>query len=380
MKNNRLLMWFLLLNKRLYKKATFIVILALIPILVFGYNLLSEGESGIVTVALANESDDPLTEAIFADLREDSQLVRYIECESDEEAIRLVEAGKVDSAWLFPSQMSKRMAAFVESGSERDAVVRVLTRENNVLLMLAGEKLSGTLFKSAAETFYLNFAREQSEVLASLSDEELLAYYDAVNTTDQLFSFDSIEGGSTEESTNSSHYLTAPVRGLLAVVTVLCGLATAMYYMQDQRFGTFSQLAERKRPLAELGCQLISILNVSVAVLISLALSGMASSPIKELVALLLYAPCTAAFCMVIRRLCGNLRALSTLLPLLIVAMIAICPIFFDLGALRQLQYLFPPTYYINAIYNSKYYLYMLFYTIAAFTVYFLTGKLFRRT
>lgn len=371
-------MWFWLLSKRLYKKATFLVIMALIPILVFGYSMVADDESGIVTVALAKEDEDALAEQIIAELRQNSRLIRFIDCEAPEDAEALVIAGKADSAWIFPSNMQACIDRFVESGSERDAFVRVIERESTVPLMLAREKLGGILFKYSSETFYLSYARENAADLDSLSDEQLLGYYDGVNAADELFAFSYLDPAQSTEDA-STGYLMAPVRGLLAVVITLCGLATAMYYIHDKNAGTFAWIAEKKLPFTEFGCQMISILNVSVVVLITLTAVGMTTSFGRELLALALYALCTAAFCMMIRRLCVNLRVLGTLLPLLIIAMLVICPVFFDLGALRELQYLLPPTYYINAIYNDKYLLYMAVYTLAASTIYFLSGKLLKR-
>lgn len=373
------LTWFALMSKRLYKKASFLLILALIPTLVIGYGVIADDDSGIVTVALAKEADDELTDLVFADLQQDSELVRYIVCDSPEGAEALLVSGKADSAWIFPSDLSGRIEAFAKSGSARNAFIRVIEREENVLLLLARERLSATLFTYTAESLYLDFTRENSGTLASLSDKELLTYYDEVNVTDTLFSFDELNEGQDSEADGSSNYLLSPVRGLLAVVTVLCGLATAMYFIKDKEAGAFAWIPERRLPLTELCYQLVSVLNLSLVSAISLALSGTTASLLKELAALLLYALCTAVFCMMLRRLCGDLHLLGMLLPLLTVAMLAICPIFFDLGALRELQYLFPPTYYINAVYNGKYFLYMGFYTLAVCLVYFLTGKLFKR-
>ena len=61
------------------------------------------------------------------------------------------------------------------------------------------------------------------------------------------------------------------------------------------------------------------------------------------------------------------------------VVMLVVCPVFFDLGALRELQYLFPPTYFINAVYSDKFLLYMPLYTLVLAAVYFLTGVILNR-
>ena len=60
------------------------------------------------------------------------------------------------------------------------------------------------------------------------------------------------------------------------------------------------------------------------------------------------------------------MRGLGTVLPLIIVASLVICPVFFDVGELRHAQYALPPTYYINAVYDHRYLVYMAAYTLLA--------------
>ena len=48
----KLLLWFLMLSKRLYKKPTFLVLILLIPVLMFGYIAISGGESGVMTIGM----------------------------------------------------------------------------------------------------------------------------------------------------------------------------------------------------------------------------------------------------------------------------------------------------------------------------------------
>ena len=105
----RLLRCFLLLCKRLYKKLTFVVLLALIPVLVFGYGQTAQEESGLLTVALASrpEQVEDLTRQVWDELLE-SQVVRYIECGSPQEARRLVEEGQADTAWIFEENMEEK--------------------------------------------------------------------------------------------------------------------------------------------------------------------------------------------------------------------------------------------------------------------------------
>lgn len=368
----KLILWFGLLTKRLYKKITFLAILLLIPALVLGYSATAGEDSGMMTVALAQRGQDTLAEELIASFDDSSQLIRYVVCESAREAEDLVRGGKVDMAWIFMDGLEARLEAFLAQPSEKNAMVDVLLREDDVTLRLAREKLSGVLYRQLSQRLYIAFVRENVPELAVLSDAELMEHYRTRDITDDLFAFD--ETDPSMANVQTVHYLTAPVRGLLAVVIVLCGLATAMYYIQDSRRGTFAWVSARRKPAVELGCQLVSLVNVTAVVLIALALAGHTGDLLRELVTALLYCLCCASFCMLLRRLCGSVRILGTLLPLLMVVMLVVCPVFFDFGVLRSAQYLFPPTYYINAIYNTKYLLLMAAHTGVCFGLYGLLG------
>lgn len=374
----RLIRWYGLLTKRLFKRPTFIAILLLIPALVLGYSAVAAEDSGVVTVALAQEdNEDAMASAVTEKLMDNSNLIRFISCISPEEAEHQVLIGKADAAWIFEANMEKKVYKFVSSRSAWDAFVRVVERESNISVMLTREKLSGAIFDCCSEVLYLQYIRENVREMDGVSDEELLRYYNAVTLNGELFDFSYTDDSAKDDP--AKNYLMTPVRGMLAVVIVLCGLATAMYYIQDQQSGTFAWMAERKRPLAELGCQMISVVNISFVALISLAVIGQTVDLGRELAVMALYAPCTAVFSMTVRRLIGGMRGLGTLLPLLVVVMFVVCPVFFDLSMLRVLQYCFPPTYFINAAYNDKFLLYMSLYTIALGSVYFLLGKVLKR-
>lgn len=350
-------LWLWMLTKRLYKKPTFLAILVLIPLLVLGYSAIAKGESGMVTIALYGESD-PLTQEVFQQMEGTGQLLRYIRCETPERAELLVRTGKADAAWIFPADLQVGLEAFARDATEGKAFVRVVQREENVMLALTREKLSGVLYPYIAEEFYIQYMREKYPKLDHLTDEELMEYYEGSKVSGELFDMESDAGKQTQQV----HYLMSPLRGLLAVVIVLGGMAAAMYHVRDEENGTFHWLSLRKRILPELAGQLVTGLNLGLAALLALWASGMARSLPKELLAWLLYSLCTALFCMVLRRLLGSIRVLGTAIPLLTVGMLLICPVFFDLGPMRHLQRIFPPTYYVNCVYESRYILLLLVY------------------
>lgn len=354
------IIWFWMLGKRLYTKALLWILLLLIPVTVLGLQQAVREDSGIVTVVLVQEdASDPLAWTIRQMLTEQSELIRFIEADSISQAEALVTAGKADSAWILPEDLNGRISAFLQDPLSHP-VAQVLQRQDNVLLRLAREKLSGALFHCCSQPLYLQFIRENTPQLAQLSDEALLEYFRHIGTDQPLFSFSTL-GSSPPAS--QPEYLLSPIRGLLGILLTVCSLASALYFLQDRRNGTFGWITQCRMPLVELGGQLAALLPLSAVSLLSLTLCGQTVSLGQELAVTLLYILCTASFGMLMRRLCIGSRTLSLMLCILVLAMLVICPVFLDTEPLRPLQLLFPPTYYIQAPYSSTYLLYMPVYT-----------------
>lgn len=375
----KMVKWFLLLNKRLYKKITFVLIMLLIPTLVFGYSSLAQEESGVMTIALAQQGDDPMAKQIMQDLKDGTNLIRYVFCDSPESAEKMVNDGKAEAAWIFADDLENRIYRFVNRPSRTTAFVQIIEQESTIPMKLSREKISGTVFGYCSRTFYLKYIRENVPEMQDVSDEALLAYYDDFATNVDLFEFSYLEGEGGAEAAEEANYLLSPVRGLLAIVIILGGLAAAMYFSHDDRCGTFSLVPQGKRHLVEFTCQSIAVLNLSAIALASLMIMGASVSVGRELLLTACYGFMATLFCMTMRRILGSITAIGTAMPLLVVVMLVICPVFFDLGPLRILQYLCPPTYYINAVNSNRYLLLMFGYDAILVIAYYLTGKLFKR-
>lgn len=371
----KILIWLAMLSKRLYKKPTFVVILVLIPVLVLGYTAISGGQSGILTIGLAWETEDPITDQVVQALTEENALLTVQVIGDPGAAEELLRAGKLDAVWIFPGNMAEKIREFALQPVSSNSFIRVLEREDSVALMLSREKLNAAVYPYVAQRVYVQFLRELAPELEHLSDQELLSYYFATDLSHDLFTY---EGAAGQQK--GGGYLLSPLRGLLGTLILLCALATGMYYIRDMQTGTFAWVSLRWRFLPELGCQAVSSVHIGAVCLVCLALAGLAGDLWTELLVLPMYSLCCAAFAMALRRLCGSVKAMGALLPLIIVVVLVICPVFFDLGALRLLQYLLPVTYYINSIYNASYLGSMALYTLICFGIYYLAGKCLRRS
>lgn len=352
--------WCLLFLKRLYHKPIFLALLLLIPLLTFGYSSLSREDSGILTVAVAQkDSADAFATKLIADLCESSQLIRFTLCETAEEAEELVTYGKVDSAWIFDEDLENKVAAFVAKPERRNAFISVIEREQSMFLTLTREKLSGFVFTYLSPEFYLQYIRENLPQLKDMTDAELLQQYESVSLNDELFTYAARESAPKEQN-----YLLTPVRGLLAIVTILCGMAAAMFYVEDTQTGLFSRIPMKNLPAMELLCQLIAVGNVALVATVAMLISGLGADFLREIGLLLLFVPCVSLFCMLLRRILRGTIALGVAAPLIAIITLCACPVFLDLAQLRTFSLILPATYAIRGAYNPMYLLYMAIHTV----------------
>ncbi len=377
MKMKTLLRYWLILNKRLLKKPGFVIILALIPLLVGAMGIVSGGQSsGMVTVALvAQNNEDPLAQELIRKLTDSSRLVHFVVCDSQEAACGQVEAGQADAAWIFADDLQKKMDAFTQHIHPRNAFVVIIQREDTVLLRLSHEKLNGALYPYLSQSLYQNYMYDHIISTDQLTPQQLKDYYDAVGAEgSDLFDF-VYPDSDTPVDTDDANYLMSPLRGLMVILMTLGGLAVAMFYMQDEMRGTFDRLPSGKRFALSVVYQTTAVVGLAVVVLLALAVTGMMTAPWRELAAMAMFCALTVGFCMAVRLLCGDLRLLGAVVPLLAVGMILLCPVFFKVSA-PVAQYLLPPYYYLNAVYDNQFLGYMAVYAVLLYGLDYLLFKL----
>lgn len=371
---NKGLLWAALLTKRLYKKWTFLLLLALIPVLVLGYGMVDKSDAGVLTIALScqNWEDEAAAEMVNS-LQNGSQLIRFQVYPTEEAAEEAVKSAEVDAAWIFLEGTQERLEAFAHGFSNRDAFIRVVEREESVSTILAREKLSAAAYTQVGEALYVQYLRAKVPALEGVSQDEFLEYFRQVNLNGQLFTFASQGQETTEQEAT---YLTAPVRGLLAVVVVLSGLAGVMYHQQDKAAGTFARVPENRGFLLEMGCQLLILTNVLVVAEVALILTGDTRGFWPETGAFVVFLFACLGFSMLLGTLLSHRNAMAVAMPVIAVAMLAVCPVFFDLGILRRFQLLFPPTYFLRGLYQPQYLLWGMLYGCVTLLSAFALGKI----
>lgn len=356
-----ILLWPLLLTKRLYKKPAFLIILLLIPAVIFGYGLSAKHESGMMTIVLSAQApEDSFSKSLVEELKNSGGLIRFIHEIDPDIAQEMVYNGVADAAWIVSADAKDDIEAFASGHYTGKGFVRVIVREETVPLLLANEKLSSSLFIRCAKVCFVNYMQQEESLPDDLGNDAVAEYFDGVSLDDRLFSYSYI--AAQDINPNSKNYLLVPVRGILSIIVVICAMAAAMFYITDERDGLFSWVSLTNKPYVEFGCQIIAVGNCMLAAVISIFAAGMAESFLSEISGAILYILCCALFGQVLRIICRKQQVIGMLIPLFTMLMLIACPVFISVPALKTLSMLFPPTYYIEAIHNNAFMLYMVFY------------------
>jgi hypothetical protein len=185
-----------------------------------------------------------------------------------------------------------------------------------------------------------------------ISEEQLRNNFQKTDNTESLFLFSYLDGEAADVDLS---YMLYPIRGLLALVVVLCGMAMGLYFMQDEERGIFTWMPLNRTVWGSWLYLFPGLLDIGVAVLLALTFSGVFISLPMELGLMGLYLLMVTGFVDVLRRLVGKPVRLGAMIPLLVLVMLAVCPIFMGEPNIKWVQLLLPPYYYLNALHNVTY-------------------------
>ncbi|MDE7403957.1 MAG: hypothetical protein K2M81_02500, partial [Lachnospiraceae bacterium] len=260
---------------------------------------------------------------------------------------------EADVAWIFSENFQSDLQK-ASADKRCEPVVTVVEREDNVPLRFSRQILVNKIYSDFSYMVYADFIRDDMG-LTEVSDAELQAAYEKMFVEGSLFQMEYLDG--QREEADDYNYLLTPIRGILALWFVLCGFAASMYFIQDERSGVFSRVALKNRLWAAFGMHAVILSDAAIVLMIALKLAGVFTSWQRELVGILLFAGCTLVFCNLIRLLCRTPERLGACIPILLMGMLAMCPVFINSRNFGVLPYLLPPYYYLKSI-HSTYYLY----------------------
>ena len=357
----RFFRWYALLTKRLLRKPVFLILLLCVPLLAAAMAAVAKQDKSIVTVALVCDTADPAARRAADRLLAADSMVRCTEYPTEAAGRAALERADVDAVWSFKDSTSNELARFAAGRGTPGAVI-VTEREDTVFLRLAREQLAAALYPEASYTLFRTYLIEKLDAPADAPEAFFRDYYNTAIAEDSIIVFSRLDGGDAA----GADFLVAPVRGLLALLLMLTGLASAMYYNAEERRETFLRLPAVQRRALPLLYHLTALLPMALAALIALAFAGLLGPALREVGVMALYCLAAAVFSELVRKLCRSQALLAALLPVLMALMLALCPIFIDLKILGPVRHLLPPYYYLHAVHGGVYVAYLALFTAAA--------------
>lgn len=361
-KIKRVFCWYVLLNKRFLKKYIFTLLLLAVPVLVFAMKMAASGDNSLMRVLLYQEGEEAAE--IVDELMGKKGVIRYEKVEDLEEACEQVQRGKADAVWRFPENFGERVKGYVQNG--KDTAVYVYVREDTVSTRLAREQLYGVMYPLISREMTRNFLKEQSEfqdMEEAVLDREMDRLYEENRTGQLIFQFSRLD--QKEDPQEASNYLTAPLRGMLALLILLCGLAMALFYMQDEKEGRFSWMRMKYRRMFPWLYILVGISDAGIAAYVGIYAAGTFTEWRRELILMVLYVVAVAGFCNLVRSVAGTVWKMGACIPILILIMLVLSPVFVNIRSFPVIQHLLPPWYYLNSLYSRFMMTKMFFYAIA---------------
>lgn len=344
----RVLIWCFLTEKRLMKKISYVVVLLMVPVLIWAFRLGAREAAGMLRIALYTPAaEGTLSHELTERFLEEKSILRYVRFDSEEEALKALREDEADAAWIFPEDLEGELRKYAERHRMKPAV-RVVEREDNVALTFSREILCSRLYAEFAYEAYVAFVREKMGE-ETFSEEQLKGFYDEILWRGSLFQPEYLDQSAADEEES---FVLSPLRGILAIWLVIAGFAALLYYKMDERHGTYDVIPVRKRLLFSFGLQAVVLGNCGIIYLIACAVLGVITDPLTEVLLLLLFLVCIAVFCNIIGLLANRMETIGTLIPFLVLLMIALCPVFIDLRTMGNVRGLLPPYFYLNSFHS----------------------------
>ncbi len=336
-----------LLSKRLYKKASFIFILAVLVGATVGAGAMLSQESSMVEIAVVLPQENSQTaQGVVNSLKSSTAIVNYTIC-TEKEALNLLKSGRVDAVWQFEEYLDSAIEKYIQSGNNT-APIKVYSREQSIFVNLTLERLYAELYPLIARQYYLSYGHENF----SIEDESYyLSIYDEMPRNRDIFEYSYYNNSA--ESAGKTSYLVSPLRGILAVILTLCALSCALYFMHDCDIGNMDRTPINRRWGMQALYALTGSANIALFVLAALYFSGITMPITQEITAMLLFILASVGFALSVSGLAGKTVRLAGVLPILVITMLAVCPVFLNLE-IKYVSSLFPAYWYLNAVYNPS--------------------------
>lgn len=345
----KVFIWYCMLTKRLYKHFSFVVLLLLIPAVIPAAKYMLADNGSVMNVALASEDEDGLSHSIMENICLKDSIIKFTVFDTCDMAREAVVTGKADAAWIFRKDFESKVKRYA-SGEYSKPLVTVLCQKDTVFQKISRELLYGEMYESLSYETYRFYVTEN---ISGVSENEIAENFIYDSSDMPIIEMQKL--GDSETGKSDGGFLVLPLRGMMALVVMLCGFAAVMYFLKDQCDGKYDWMNNSSRIIPAFGMIFSAVLSAGVVVFAAMYLSGIATSFFDELLLMILYVFTTSVFCLLLASVVKTSGIIAGIIPFFSIITLALCPVFFNVKHFGAVKHLLPAYYYMMSLDNLDY-------------------------
>ena len=354
----RMIMWLLLMTKRLLKKPSFVIILVLLPVVLLMYRFIITQDDGTLCAAIyVPGGGDGLSDVVADGLAQSDNMVRFYKTDSEDDLYSDVIAGRAEVGYILPVDLGQRFLTGRWSGS-----IIMVVSQSSQFAAFVNEFVTMEIYEDYMEDIVTDYLVNKSGL--ELNEETVrpmvrsrlkeadghglfqITYRDSYTNEEQ-----------SEEEVVTENYLMKPIRGTVALFVLLAGLAGLVFWFQDDAEGRFKVMSYERRPVINYGSLFLPSLLGGLVGLICILIAGLGTGFFREILIMLLYCIFVTGVCEILRTLVPNVNAVCAIIPILAIGSYLCCPIIMDLKKTLPvtvyLRTILPPDYYLQ-VFNGR--------------------------
>ena len=199
---------------------------------------MSSVPSGLMTIGVYIPGDDDCSKWLKQNLQDNPGSLLFKFYDDADDVVKDVESQQLTEGWIVPEDLDGLVDNMATKGKTKTKI-EILIRESGLTHMLGREILSSRVYPMIARQLAIYYISKN--VYGDAPTEEQLAHiketYDTYEINGNLFEMGYVDGA--DNSQDDTSYLMMPLRGILALWLLLCGIAASMYYLEDEANGLF---------------------------------------------------------------------------------------------------------------------------------------------
>lgn len=365
-------LWFYMLSKRLILRWSFAFLLVSIPLLIIVVNTAVKQESGILTIHLCADKNNAGANEVIENILICKTTILFKKSCNLDSSLKALENQKADAVWYFKDELNKKTDDYVK-GKTKKPFVQIFEREDTLPLKLSREKLFGGVFSKLSYSLYKDFVYSEFVTPDVANEDVIKSYIGKRGEANNVVIMETL-GGKLIDAGDS--YLIAPMRGLLALLIMLCGFASALVFIDDRNKGRFDWITAKTQIIPAFAQCFSGVIMASAVVLISLFCTDIFTGILNEAVSLLLFSVASALFCLNLCMLFKSAVKFAAAIPAFVILMLTLSPVFFNINVLNAVKLFLPTHYYLHMIYDTSYTVKIIAYILLASLTAFLFSNL----